>query len=117
MHRFLVTAVLFLSAWLSPSLESAEDLRTLRMIIVRDQPEARDIRQQLRKGASFSALAGAKSIGPQRRSWGYSGTFRLTDVQPALRSILQLSDLIYAVWSLKTTIKTRDFVHLVGFCS
>ena len=59
------------------------------MIIVRDQPEARDIRQQLRQGASFSALAGAKSIGPQRRSWGYSGTFRLTDVQPALRSILQ----------------------------
>ncbi|MGQ4809666.1 hypothetical protein NKDENANG_03089 [Candidatus Entotheonellaceae bacterium PAL068K] len=89
MHRFLVTTILLLSVVLGLSLESADDITALRMIIVQDKREARDILRQLRQGTSFSALAGSKSTGPARLAWGYSGTFHVTELQPELRPILQ----------------------------
>ncbi len=94
---FLVLLVCYM---LGIGLAIAEDLKGLRMIVVRDKSEAQKIRQQLRKGASFSALAAQKSTGPERRSWGYSGTVHIDDVQPKLRSVLkklrlgQISDVV-----------------------
>jgi tetratricopeptide (TPR) repeat protein len=61
----------------------------LRMIIVRSVEEAKALHQQVLKGASFSALAREKSIGPQRRQWGFSGIVRLDEVQDTLRPVLQ----------------------------
>ncbi|MDH3600948.1 MAG: peptidylprolyl isomerase, partial [Candidatus Tectomicrobia bacterium] len=61
----------------------------LRMIIVRSLEEAKALRQQVLKGASFSALAREKSIGPQRRQWGFSGIVLLDEVQDTLRPVLQ----------------------------
>lgn len=68
---------------------NAEDVKALRVITVRDRQEAQQIRRQLSQGASFSALAAQKSLGPERQAWGYSGTVRLADVQPELRAILK----------------------------
>jgi tetratricopeptide (TPR) repeat protein len=56
---------------------------------VRSLEEAKALRQQVRQGASFSALAREKSIGPQRRQWGFSGIVRLDEVQDTLRPVLQ----------------------------
>ena len=54
--------VLFLCA---PGLAAAQDARALRLIVVADRQTAQNILQQLQQGASFSALAHAKSIGPE----------------------------------------------------
>jgi tetratricopeptide (TPR) repeat protein len=89
MFRLLAILVVLCCPLLSTSLGNAEEVKALRMIIVRDKLEAQKILQQLRKGTSFSALAGRKSIGPERRLWGYSGIVRLADVQPKLRPILR----------------------------
>jgi tetratricopeptide (TPR) repeat protein len=89
MHRLLIIVMLLSGVVLSTGLESAEEIRALRMIIVQDEQEAQQIHLQLRKGASFSALAGTKSIGPERQTWGYSGIVRLTDVQPDLQAVLR----------------------------
>ncbi len=61
----------------------------LRMIVVRQVDEAKAIRKQLRKGASFCALAKSKSIAPSRKKWGLSGVVSLDDVQSQLRTILR----------------------------
>lgn len=89
MSRFLAIVVLLVYSLFSTDLGSAEEVKALRMIIVRSEQEAQDILRQIRKGASFSALAGIKSRGPERQSWGYSGVVNLADVQPALRSALR----------------------------
>jgi tetratricopeptide (TPR) repeat protein len=87
--RCLIFLILLSSCTGSAGLLYAEEVKALRMIIVADRQEARKIRQQLVKGASFSALAEQKSIGPERKSWGYSGIVRLADMQPKLRSALR----------------------------
>jgi tetratricopeptide (TPR) repeat protein len=81
--------VLLFSHLLSPGLGNAQESKALRMIVVRDKQEAQQIYQQLQQGASFSAMAASKSIGPERNVWGYSGVVRLQDVQPELRPVLQ----------------------------
>lgn len=65
-----------------------QDERALRRIVVADRQTAEEMLRQLRQGASFSALARAKSIGPEYNLWGYSGIVRLHEVQPALRAVL-----------------------------
>ncbi len=85
----IVMSVMNMSILLGTYLEAAGQERALRMIIVRNRKEAQDIRQQLRRGASFSALAYQKSIGPERNQWGYSGVVKLDDVQQKLRPVLQ----------------------------
>lgn len=70
-------------------LEAVEKEVGLRMIIVRSLKEAQDIRQELSDGASFSALAREKSIGLQRRQWGFSGVVRLDDLQDTLQPVLR----------------------------
>ena len=87
--RCLIFLILLSSCTVGADLLVAEEVKTLRMITVADQQKARNIRQQLVKGVSFSALAAQKSMGPERLSWGYSGIVRLADVQPALRSVLK----------------------------
>jgi tetratricopeptide (TPR) repeat protein len=67
----------------------AQERKALRMITLRNRQEAQTIRQQLQQGASFSALAGMKSLGPERNTWGYSGIVRLEEVQRELRPVLQ----------------------------
>jgi tetratricopeptide (TPR) repeat protein len=79
---------------------AAPDVRTLRRIVVAERQTAQEILQQLQQGASFSALARAKSIGSENNQWGYSGTVRVHEVQPALRTALltlkegQISDVL-----------------------
>jgi tetratricopeptide (TPR) repeat protein len=81
-------------------LATAQDERAIRRIVVADRQTAEDILQQLRQGASFSAMAGTRSIGVEYSQWGYSGVIRLREVQPALRAALlklkegQISDVL-----------------------
>ena len=85
----LIAILLVLVGPLSSSLSAAEKEVGLRMIIVSQKDEANAIVKQLRKGASFTALAHAKSLGELRRSWGLSGVVRLDEVDEALRPTLQ----------------------------
>ena len=84
----------------APGLAAAPDERAIRLISVADRQTAQDILQQLQGGASFSALAHAKSLGPEAIQWGYGGMVRLHEVQPALRAALlklkegQVSDVL-----------------------
>jgi tetratricopeptide (TPR) repeat protein len=89
MHRICLIAFLGLTHLLGSGLVHAQETKALRMITVRDKQEAQQIHQQLQQGASFSGLAGAKSIGPERRVWGYSGIVRISEVQAELRPVLQ----------------------------
>jgi len=74
-------------------LEAAQDERAIRLIAVADRQTAQDILQQLQRGASFSALAHAKSTGSESSQGGYGGIVRLHEVQPALRAaLLQLQE-------------------------
>ena len=79
---------------------SAQDERAVRRIVVRDRQTAQEILQQLQQGASFSALAGTRSIGSEASQWGYSGIVRLHEVQPVMRTALltlkegQISDVL-----------------------
>lgn len=74
---------------LARSVGAAPEEKALRMIVVKDQQTALEVQKQLQQGASFSALARAKSTGPEYRNWGYSGVVRLDSVQPVLRTALQ----------------------------
>ena len=84
----------------APELAAALDERAIRLISVADRQTAQDILRQLQGGASFSALAHAKSLGPEAIQWGYGGMVRLHEVQPALRAALlklkegQVSDVL-----------------------
>ena len=90
MYRYYLTLFIWLVCSIAVAgLIGAEEVKALRMITVRNRQVAQQIHQQLNQGASFSALAAQKSIGPERLAWGYSGTVRLADVQPELRAILQ----------------------------
>jgi tetratricopeptide (TPR) repeat protein len=79
---------------------TAQDERTVRRIVVADRQTAQELLQQLQQGASFSALAGTRSIGSEASQWGYSGTVRLHEVQPVMRTALlklqegQISDVL-----------------------
>jgi len=89
MQRALTVVMVLVCHLCSVDLGSAQERKALRMITLRDRQEAQAIRQQLQQGTSFSALAGMKSLGPERAVWGYSGIVRLEEVQPELRSVLQ----------------------------
>jgi tetratricopeptide (TPR) repeat protein len=84
----------------APGLAAVPDARAIRLIVVADRQTAQDILQQLQRGASFSALAHAKSIGAESNQWGYGGIVRPHDVQPTLRAALlklkegQISDVL-----------------------
>jgi tetratricopeptide (TPR) repeat protein len=69
-------------------LATAQDERAIRRIVVADRQSAEEILEQLRQGASFSALAGTRSIGGEHNQWGYSGLVRPQEVQPVLRAAL-----------------------------
>jgi tetratricopeptide (TPR) repeat protein len=89
MYRICLVVFLGLVHLLCSTPGQAQETTALRMIVARDKQEAQQMHQQLQQGASFSALAGAKSIGAERRAWGYSGLVRLTEVQSELRPVLQ----------------------------
>jgi tetratricopeptide (TPR) repeat protein len=78
----------------------AQDERAVRRIVVADRQTAQEILQQLQQGASFSALAGTRSVGSEASQWGYSGTVRPPEVHPAMRNALltlkegQISDIL-----------------------
>jgi tetratricopeptide (TPR) repeat protein len=84
----------------APGLTATQDDRAFRRIVVADRQTAQEILQQVRQGASFSALARAKSMGSEYSQWGYSGIVHLNEVQPALRTVLlnlkegQVSDVL-----------------------
>ena len=89
MGRVVIILFMLLMMGSGLGVEAAEKEVGLRMIIVRSLKEAKAIQKQLRQGASFSALAREKSIGPQRRQWGFSGVVRLDEVQDDLRPVLK----------------------------
>jgi tetratricopeptide (TPR) repeat protein len=89
MYR-VVSAVVLVSYWLlGASVGWSEELKALRLITVPDRATAEDILQQLRSGASFSAMAHAKSAGPERNTWGYTGTVAPDDVQRELQPVVR----------------------------
>jgi tetratricopeptide (TPR) repeat protein len=98
MYRMLSVFVLLCLYGLT-GVQAAEQ-KALRMIIVQNRQLAEDILRQLQHGTSFSALARAYSVGPERQNWGYSGVVNLQDVQAALRPTLrtlkegQISDIL-----------------------
>ena len=89
MYRFLAIMLLLSSALLGREIDSAEEAKALRMIIVRDEQSAQTVLKKLQNGASFSGLAGSESIGPERQTWGYSGVVQFDDVRPELRSVIR----------------------------
>lgn len=97
--RYSVLGLVVLSLY-ATGLAAAPDERAIRLIVVADRQTAQNILQQLQQGTSFSALAHAKSIGPESSQWGYGGLVRLHEVQPALRAALlkmkeaQVSDVL-----------------------
>lgn len=101
-RRYRRSGLLGLVVWclLVTLVEAAQESRSLRRIAVAEQHTAQEILAQLRQGTSFSALARAKSIGPEYRNWGYAGTVPLRDIQPELRGVLlklkegQISDIL-----------------------
>ncbi len=71
----------------------AQEERAIRRIVVAEREAAEAIRQQVQQGASFSALARAKSQGAEYTQWGYSGIVQVNEVQPAMRTaLLQLQE-------------------------
>jgi tetratricopeptide (TPR) repeat protein len=99
-YRVLGLVSLIVCGMAAAELATAQDERAIRRIVVADRQTAQEILQQLRQGASFSVLARAKSAGPEYSQWGYSGTIRPNEVQPAMRTVLlklkegQVSDVL-----------------------
>ena len=99
-YRMLGLVYLIVCGMAAVELATAQGERAIRRIVVADRQIAREILQQLRQGASFSALAGTRSVGVESGQWGYSGIIRLREVQPALRAAIlklkegQISDIL-----------------------
>ena len=89
MYRICFGVIFSLIHLLCSEWVHAQQTKALRMIVVQDKQEAQQIHQQLQQGASFSGLAGAKSIGAERRVWGYIGLVRTNEVQAELRPVVQ----------------------------
>jgi len=87
-YRVLGLVYLIVCGMGATGLATAQDERAIRRIVATDRQTAEEILQQLRQGASFSALAGTRSVGVESSQWGYSGIIRLHEVQPALRGAL-----------------------------
>src|SRR5947207_2135858 len=87
-YRMLGLVSLIVCGMAAVELATAQDERAIRRIVVADRQTAEEIRQQLQQGASFSGLAGTRSMGVESNQWGYSGIVRLNGVQPALRATL-----------------------------
>jgi len=67
---------------------SQEESIGLRLIEVRSEAEAAGIRAQLQSGASFDALARARSVHGSASAGGYLGLLKLTDLKPELQRAL-----------------------------
>ena len=99
-YRVLGLVYLIVCGMAAAELATAQDERAIRRIVVADRQTAEEILGQLRQGASFSALAGTRSVGVEYSQWGYSGIIHLREVQPALRAALlklkegQISDVL-----------------------
>src|SRR5215510_10893687 len=87
-YRVLGLVYLIVCGMAAAECAMAQDERAIRRIVVADHQTAEEILQQLRQGASFSALAGTRAIGAEYNQWGYSGMVRLPEVQPALRAAI-----------------------------
>src|SRR5512145_1629555 len=100
LYRVLVLMYVIVCGMAAVELATAQDARAIRRIVVEDRQTAEEILEQLRQGASFSALAGTRSVGEEHSQWGYSGMVRLNEVQPVLRAALlklqegQISDIL-----------------------
>jgi len=92
-YRVLGLVYLIVCGMAAVELATAQDERAIRRIVVADRQTAEEILEQLQQGASFSALAGTRSVGVEYSQWGYSGIIHLHEVQPALRAaILKLKE-------------------------
>ena len=87
-YRVLGLVYLIVCGMAVAELATAQDERAIRRIVVADRQTAQEVLQQLRQGASFSALAGTRSVGVEYSQWGYSGIIHLREVHPALRTAL-----------------------------
>jgi tetratricopeptide (TPR) repeat protein len=99
MYHVVVPLLCMLTLLATVTVATAQEV-ALRMIVVREIDDAKTMREQLRKGASFCHLARTKSIAPSRNQWGLSGVVKLNDVQSQLQAVLrkmkpgQISDVI-----------------------
>src|SRR5262245_38663101 len=105
-YRVLGLVCLIICGMAAVDLATAQDERAIRRIVVADRQTAEEILGKVRQGASFSALAGTRSVGVEYSQWGYSGIINLRQVQPTLRAALlklkegQVSDVLVAVGQL-----------------
>lgn len=88
---------LLLAAFLAMLLANTQSVRqsgsadtiTLRDIVVRSEAEARDILDQLKRGAEFGFLAKSKSIDSYADDFGYIGKVPMSSLRPELREALR----------------------------
>src|SRR5437773_6743626 len=64
---------------------AAPDSLGLRMILVKTEAEARDLRGRIQKGESFEELARKYSADTSANAGGYLGTFAVTDLRKELQ--------------------------------
>ena len=69
-YRVLGLVYLIVCGMAAVELATAQDERAIRRIVVADRQTAEEILQQLRQGASFSALAGTRSVGVRAQPMG-----------------------------------------------
>jgi tetratricopeptide (TPR) repeat protein len=60
--------------------------RTLRIIVLESEDEARRVRDELQRGANFIALAVARSVDPSAKEGGMLGRVALSSLRPELRN-------------------------------
>lgn len=89
MWHIIVCMLFGMVSLVHPSADAASQERVFRLIVVKKRADAQEIHQQLKQGASFSAMAYKRSIGPERDQGGYSGVINLDDMQEELRPVLR----------------------------
>ena len=88
MKQFFPLLLLSLELFIPSLARSQEESIGLRLIEVRSEAEAADIRAQVQSGASFEALAKAHSVHASASAGGYLGLLQLTDLKPELQRAL-----------------------------
>src|SRR5690349_5285624 len=88
MKRFVLLSVVLTFA-LFPSLTSAQvRLVELRLIVVRTEADATDVRSRVQAGESFEALARTRSVDRSATGGGSLGTIPYTDLRTEFQAAL-----------------------------
>jgi len=88
MKQFFPLLLISLQLFLPSTSVSQEESIALRIIEVRSEAEAANIRAQVQSGASFETLARSRSVHASASAGGYVGLLHLTDLKPELQRVL-----------------------------